>query len=307
VAFLPRVEPPPPEALRWAADSVGRGANVVGVRRLTGGTASAAHALRVELPSGRRTSLVMRRFLRADPLRPGAVGIEARVLGALEPTPIPAPRLVAVDESGESAGAPALLMHKIVGRIELGPERVPDYIEQMGRMAASIHDGLDIEVPDAIGPSAGGPNRRDKDTSWSHEPALWRRVAEVLSVGPPPAETRFVHGDFQHFNLLWSGGRLRGVVDWSLAQRGVPSRDLAHCRLNLAALHGPAPAERLREVWEAETGWQLDPWWDLWRLSGWSPQWLTGLPVQVAGRIPVDWAGATERVEALIRIVLGRL
>lgn len=294
---------PPPEALRWAAASVGRSARVTSIRRLTGGIASAAHELRIEARDGTARSFVLRRFLRVDRFRADAVAIESRVLKALEQTAIPAPRLVAVDEHGSTSSAPALLTLKLPGRIELRPDRVRDYAEQIANMAARIHADLPVDAPAVL-----DWTWPDKDAaSWSRRPALWAQVASVLAQPPSTTTTRFVHGDFQHFNLLWARGHLSGVVDWSLAMRGHPSRDLGHCRLNLAALHGPDIAEQVRRAWQTETGWDLDPWWDLFALNAWGPRWLDFLPLQVGRRLTVDWTRATERVEALIEIALRRV
>jgi len=290
----------PAEALAWVRRSVGWGTKVVAERRLTGGLASVAHAVQVQPRGGGRRWLVIRRFVRGNDLRPGAVDMEARVLEALEPTDIPAPVLVASDASGADAAAPALLMEKLPGRIELRPTRVHEYAEQMGRMLARIHQGPDIDAP----PEPTWMWTR-KDPTWPHDPALWKQVDDVLA-HRPDTPTRFIHGDYQHFNLLWSAGRLRGVVDWSLALRGQVARDVGHCRLNLACLHGPELAERVRRTWETEMGEPLDPWWDLFALNAWNAGWRHSLPKQVGRRIRPDWDGMTERVEALVRLVLRR-
>ena len=290
----------PAEALAWIRRNVGPGTQVVAERRLTGGIATVAHAVQVE-QRGRRRWLVVRRFVDRDDLRPDAVALEARILEALEATDIPAPVVVASDPSGADAGVPALLMEKLPGRIELRPARVPEYAEQMGRMLARIHQGPDIDAP-----PEGIWTWRAKEPSWRHDAVLWKEVADVLA-RRPETPTRFIHGDFQHFNLLWSSGRLRGVVDWSLALRGQTGRDVGHCRLNLACLHGPEIAERVRHVYEAEMGEPLDPWWDLFALNAWNAGWRQSLPKQVGRRIRPDWDGMTERVEALVRLVLRRL
>lgn len=293
-------------ALDWVARCIAPGSTVVATRRLTGGVASEASAVRVQDPAGKQWSLVLRRFTTADPWRPDAVATEARVLRDLEATSIPAPRVVAVDPSGNDAGVPALLMLKLPGRIELRAERVVDYVEQIAALAALIHDDLPIVAPEA--------RTRTWDASlrapgpWSNAPDVWRRVAAALADPPAPTDTpRFIHGDLHPMNLLWTGTRLTGIVDWSLATCGQPARDIAHCRLNLAWLHGPELPERLRRAWEAETGWTLDPWWDLFYLANWGPGWNHFLPRQVGRRVKVDWAGTTARVEALIRIALDRL
>jgi hypothetical protein len=131
-----------------------------------------------------------------------------------------------------------------------------------------------------------------------------RGAAVAAARQRPPC---FIHRDFQHFNLLWAGGRLTGVVDWSVASSGPPEVDVGHCRLNLAVLFSPDWAERFRLAYEAETGRRTDPWWDLLALAAYRDSWRRFIPIQVGGRVQVDTGGMTARVEDLIESVLGRL
>ena len=52
------------------------------------------------------------------------------------------------------------------------------------------------------------------------------------------------HGDFWHGNLLWTEGRLTGVVDWENALRGPALADLAITRLDIRWVLGRGAAER---------------------------------------------------------------
>ena len=106
---------------------------------------------------------------------------------------------------------------------------------------------------------------------------------------------------------MWNRGRLSGVVDWVFPVRSSPDLDVAHCRLNLTILYGLERAEAFRLAYEAEAGRTLEPWWDLHRLTGYGPDWQEFIPKQVAGRIPLDVAGMTSRVEAALAAALVRL
>jgi hypothetical protein len=74
-----------------------------------------------------------------------------------------------------------------------------------------------------------------------------------------------------------------------------------------SGLHGPERAEEFRKAYEAEAGRNIEPWWDLHRLTGYSPEWKEFIPRQVAGRVAVDDAGMTARVEETIAGALRRL
>jgi aminoglycoside phosphotransferase (APT) family kinase protein len=123
---------------------------------------------------------------------------------------------------------------------------------------------------------------------------------------PPAGATVFAHGDYQHFNVLWSRGRLRAIVDWSGARIGSPDLDVGHCRLNLAVLFSADIAEAFRRAYEAEAGRRVDPWWDIHQLLSYDDSWQSFVPVQVAGRAPIDVGGITGRVEDLLAAALAR-
>jgi aminoglycoside phosphotransferase (APT) family kinase protein len=136
---------------------------------------------------------------------------------------------------------------------------------------------------------------------------LWRTLARVLREQESSYEPCFIHRDFQHFNLLWSRGRLTGIVDWGSAASGPPDIDAGHCRLNLAVLFSADWAERFRLAYEARTARRIDPWWDLNALASYNDSWPQFIPVQVNGRAQVDVAGMTARVEELLKATLRRL
>jgi aminoglycoside phosphotransferase (APT) family kinase protein len=139
-------------------------------------------------------------------------------------------------------------------------------------------------------------------------PDVWRRAHEMAraEVAPGDAQT-FIHRDFQHFNVLWERGRLSGIVDWVNAATGPPELDVGHCRLNLAVLFSAAWAERFLVAYEAEAGRTVDPTWDVTALLSFGPEWPRTIPVQVAGRAPIDVAGMVGRVEEVIAAALGRV
>jgi aminoglycoside phosphotransferase (APT) family kinase protein len=117
----------------------------------------------------------------------------------------------------------------------------------------------------------------------------------------------FTHSDYQHFNMLWSGGRMTGVVDWVYAGPGHPHGDVAHCRLNLAILFSIEVAERFREIYEAESGNRVDPVRDLRGLIQYDQGWKKFIPMQVAGRTAVDAAGMDDRIEGLMERIVARI
>lgn len=285
--------------MAWVASCFGRDARVVSARRLAGGIRSSVHDVRV-MSKGAVHRVVLKRWLDGpqgaeNPL----IDREALLLGCLEGSGLPVPRLVASSRPEETDGVPVLLMTRVPGRVWLSPRDPSRWVGQMATTLARIH-GLGIEAPISE-PWTKTPEFDLPD--WSRRPGVWEEARRLLS-DPAPTKTTFVHGDYQHFNLLWSRGSLTGVVDWTLAGRGHPDRDVGHCRLNLAVLFTPEWASTFRDAYEEEAGRRVDPWWDVYEITRYGRHMPREIPVQVANRVPVDVPGMNHRVEELLAAAL---
>jgi aminoglycoside phosphotransferase (APT) family kinase protein len=289
--------------LAWVERTVGAGAKVTGGRRMQGGITSSVHRLSLRSPTGGSTQVVLKRF--TDPgwgNAPAVVQNEAAALAAVEQIDVPAPRLLGVSPDGaETDGVPSLLMTRAAGRVWLTPHDVDSWIRQLATLLPTLHAG-----------SADVRTREPRDLGEltvpesAPRPEVWTAARHALVAERPPAERALTHGDYQHFNVLWSRGRLSAVVDWSWSCIASPDVDVGHCRLNLAVLYSPETAEMFRHVYEAEAGRQVEPWWDIHQLLTYTDDWPTFIPVQVAGRAPVDVRGMTGRVERLLLMALDR-
>lgn len=297
---------PSPATMEWVARCVSPTARVVGWRRLTGGSPQASVHRVTVASSGERRHLVLRRWM------PGgqdwtawtrsAVVAEAAVLDALAFTHIPAPRLVAVTDGTEIDGEPAVLMTRTPGRIQLEPRRPDEWVREMAVMLVRIH-AVGVTAPEWeswIDPHALS------SPSWTRRPAVWD-VALEAARGADGGHRCFIHRDYQHFNILWRGDRITGVVDWVHASTGPPDIDVGHCRLNLAVLFSSDLAEAFRRAYESEAGRTVDPRWDIMSLLSFNEDWHSGLPRQVAGRTTVDHAGMNARFEDLLAATVARL
>jgi aminoglycoside phosphotransferase (APT) family kinase protein len=317
---------PASQALDWVERVAG--ARVVAWRRMTGGIASVLHRLTIDHGSYGDV-LVLRQY------EPGVLALydrdtaalvreEAAALRAVHAAGLPAPELVAADaDDRESGGHPAVLMTRLPGRPDVTPADPEGWLSQIAAMAVRIHDGQVAARPfeariDAAAFITDGWRQRTRSLipasagtpvtpASATRPAVWEAAFAILRQQAPEPATCFIHRDFQLFNLLWRRGRLTGVLDWTRSCTGPADFDAGHCRLNLAALLGADWAERLRLAYEAEAGRAVDPWWDLYALTAYSDEWRQFIPVQVAGRAPVDTAGMTSRVEDLLEAILGRL
>ena len=122
--------------------------------------------------------------------------------------------------------------------------------------------------------------------AWTRHPASWRRAFEVLARPAPAYEPRFLHRDFGHRNLLWSGAAISGVVDWVETSTGPAWLDAAHGGSNLAVMIGTGPASTFLEQYAAVAVDPLHPYWLVMDAVGYLPPpgkpSMFGLPEQLA-------------------------
>ena len=271
---------------------------------MPGGITSSVHRLSLRLPGGAATQVVLKRYTDPDWGDVQAmVRNEATALAAVEATGVPAPRLLgATPDGADTDGVPSLLMTRAPGRVWLTPSDLDAWIGQLATVLPPLHAGA---------ADVGTPELRDlhglRVPRSARRPAVWTEAKRVIATEPPPGDTVLVHGDYQHFNVLWSRGQLSALVDWSSASIARPDLDVGHCRLNLAVLYSVEVAERFRLAYESEAGRRVEPWWDVHQLLAYDDSWHDFIPVQVAGRAPVDVRGMTGRVEELIALALARL
>lgn len=134
-----------------------------------------------------------------------------------------------------------------------------------------------------------------------------RNAAREAASGPLAGEDVLVHGDYQHFNVLWCRGRLSGVVDWPNAATGNRGSDVGHCRLNLAVLFDARTARDYLTMYERAADVRVDRPADLRALLCFDLGWQQFIPRQVAGRASLDLPGMPDRVATAIRKTLDEI
>jgi Phosphotransferase enzyme family len=109
--------------------------------------------------------------------------------------------------------------------------------------------------------------------------------------------------------VLWRGNQISGVVDWVETSWGPAWLDVAHCRTNLAMLHGPEAAERFATAYEKHAGGVDEPgreYWDVMDIVGFLPDPIKVVqPWRDQGRDVSDRT-ARDRIERHLRRVLAK-
>ncbi|MBV9193104.1 MAG: phosphotransferase family protein [Solirubrobacterales bacterium] len=206
------------------------------------------------------TGVVLRRPPRG-PLPPSAHDVlrEARLLRALEPTPVRVPEILAVCEDLSVIGAPFYVMELIEGEVITSSLPAPLHTPgEANRIADELIDAL-VELH-AVDWAAVGLEGFGKPTGYLERQlrrfgGLWehnrtREIPQVEAVGrwlaanlpaSPPATV--VHGDFRLGNTMFAAGspaRLVAIFDWEMATIGDPLADVGYM-----LMHWTEPGDQL--------------------------------------------------------------
>ena len=198
------------------------------------------------------TGVVLRRPPRG-PLPPSAHDVlrEARLLKALEATPVRTPRVLGVCSDPAVIGAPFYVMEQIYGEVITGS--IPDALdtpEQRSRIADELIDSLvELHAVDwtaldleGFGKPTGYLERQLRRFTGLWEVNRTREVPEVEEVGAwlaanlpesPPATV--VHGDYRLGNTMFASAapaRLIAIFDWEMATIGDPLADLGYMMIH---------------------------------------------------------------------------
>jgi len=278
-------------ALAWAERAT---APVTGLRELHGGLTSTMLAL----SNGSGDGSVLRLMTR-EPWRTHGASLTTReheIQEMLVATAVPAPRSRALDAEGRFCGVPAHLMSLLPGRVELDrvDERSLDLLAGALHAIHRVSPTIEVRAYQSWAWEA-----KYVVPPWASDPGLWEDAFALLRTDPPDSEPCFLHRDFQPRNVLWSGGRISGVVDWVETSIGPAWLDVAHCSTNIAVRHGTEGADAFAAAYVARTGAVPQPYFDVMDIVGFLPP---------PGRQSfVSAADERERLEGRLRGVMRRL
>lgn len=215
-----------------------------------------------------------------------AIEREYRVMKALEGTPVPVARMLALCEDEAVIGRAFYVMEFVDGRVlwdqslpGMTPAQRGEIYDEMNRVIAALH----CVDPAAVGlADYGRPGNyfERQIARWSKQyqasitqpiEAMDRLIEWLPAHIPPRARddrlVRIVHGDYRLDNLMFDATqpRVRAVLDWELSTLGHPLADFSyHCMawhippgafrgiggLDLAALGIPSESDYIRRYCE---------------------------------------------------------
>lgn len=250
--------------LQWVLEAVHPQATVQSINRLHGGMSSLVHSIALQV-KGVDTKVVLRQFDNAEWLRqePDLPLHESESLRWAAQTDVQTPRILAFDKTGSECGIPAVLMSQLAGAVVLQPPDLNQWIDGLAEALAQIHTVAADHFPWTY--FTYNDISSLQAPSWSSYPESWHKVITLVKGPRPAVKPCFIHRDYHPTNVLWSGNKVSGVVDWVNACQGPAGIDIGHCRLNLAQLYDVAAADAFLTAYEKYAGstFQYEPFWDL--------------------------------------------
>jgi aminoglycoside phosphotransferase (APT) family kinase protein len=205
------------------------------------------------------TGVVLRRPPRG-PLPPSAHDVlrEARLLSALQDTPVRTPRVLAVCEDERVIGAPFYMMETMHGEV-ITTEMPPalDSPEQRRRVAGELVAALaELHAVDysplgleGFGKPTGYLERqlRRFNGLWEHnrtrEIPEFEQVSRWLAANMPQSPpATIVHGDYRLGNTMFgvqAPARLVAIFDWEMATIGDPLADVGYMMMHWSQRDDP--------------------------------------------------------------------
>ena len=218
------------------------------------------------------TGVVLRRPPRG-PLPPSAHDVlrEARLLRALECTPVRVPRVLAVCDDTAVIGSPFYVMEQVIGEVITdtmpaaldGPEERARIADQLIDAMVELH-AVDWEAIglDGFGKPTGYLERQLRRFTglWEHNRTRELQEVEQLAAwlrdnmpDSPPAT--IVHGDYRLGNTMFAShapARLVAIFDWEMATIGDPLADLGYMVMHWTQPGDPSSKFNLHTVTRLE-------------------------------------------------------
>ncbi len=183
------------------------------------------------------------------------MGREARVISALDNTPVPVPTVLGSCQNNDVTGAPFYVMDHVDGTVvdhrdvaeRFAPEVRAHAAWSLVESLAAIHAvpvdevGLsDFGRPEGyVTRQLEGWNRRYAKTSQVDAPAIDEAYRLLTAKMPPQQAATIAHGDYRLANtIIDNHGTIAAVLDWELSTLGDPLADVGL----LMAYYDPDPA-----------------------------------------------------------------
>ena len=295
------------DALWWLSYTTKVALESLRVAPMRGANSSSVYAVE-NAANARSRGFVLRVYSDAQWLRrePDVPMRECAALRQVKGCEVATPKFIAYATPDVGFGAPAVLMSRVSGHVELQPADLNDWCAQLAGALAQIHAQPTLYF--GWNYTSWINEETLRVPAWTERPQLWQRAIEFWRAGPPTEKSVFLHRDFHPCNVLWRNGKISGVVDWVNACRGPRGVDVAHCRTNLAVLFGVEAADDFRDAYLEIAHGVHHPYWDVASILDFSlPQPEFYRPWAEFGVEAFDWREMARRNEIYLASVMSSM
>jgi aminoglycoside phosphotransferase (APT) family kinase protein len=250
--------------LAWLEAQLGSRMAVSAVRSLHGG--ESPWWIDLTAPDGSAFSVVLR--FPSSRISPDQIATNAAALAVAEEHRLPAPRMLAADLDGRSAGTAASLETVVPGTSTWPDAPSTELLRAAGAAIAQVHTVIldpQPRLPFRPRPIAVDDFARDRRAGLMPTTALLQRADErVQAIKAPDVPLVFVHGDVWPGNTVVAGGGVRALIDWKTAGVGHPGVDLGELRKQVAIRYDDDAPKYVVEGWERAASARADDiaYWD---------------------------------------------
>jgi aminoglycoside phosphotransferase (APT) family kinase protein len=267
----------PAQVRQWVEDILGD--RIVLVRSLHGGMASQVRDVKLRCGQSVVVKMVPPRHGEPVAAQIQEVEAEASVLAYLGGRAW-APALLAQDASGEQSGLPVIVQSRAPGRPDVIGLRRSSWLQGLASVidalaavdsAESIEGAHSIEGLPPFSPWFDEELITQRAPRWVTDRGVWRAAIARLDDASSEGEwhgrggsSALVHRDLHPGNVVFHGGAVAGVVDWSNACIGPRGVDAGRLHIEVGLLAGcEAASELLGLSKTSRSDSAHDPVWDL--------------------------------------------
>ncbi len=214
------------------------GAEIDGLRRLSGGASRETWSFNAKEADGTTRQLILRRDPPGLPLpagRTGGMPLEAILFETAARAGVPVPKIRASGDADDNVLETGFLVMDHVDGETIARKILRDepyaharsvLVSQLGEAAALLHAVAPESVPGLAEVHPLQKYREVLDLLGHHSPTFELAFRWLDAHRPNPIEPVIVHGDFRLGNVIVQPSGLAAVLDWELAHLGDPAEDL---------------------------------------------------------------------------------
>ena len=256
----------PEERVQALLERIAPGSSALQIELLPGSFSNHTHLVKIRLPNGKLTKIVVRRYkVFGDYNRGEKACREFKTFELLNKHQIPAPEPLLLDETGDILGSPGIVTQFVEGNLMMEvPSDFIDWARKLAKTLAKIHSvpcrneeqkfllkGNDEAAwflkydtpPRYLQDYPGGAN-------------LWHTLRN-LSFNLVADTPSLLHIDYWTGNILWHENEISAVLDWEEAAYGDSAVDVAYARMNMVLMNAPDAADEFLHIYESEMGCKL--------------------------------------------------